>query len=352
MKILVSLLFVSVSGVGVVTVLYFYSLRNEDKSNGFNRKTPPHIAADIKEYDLGVNSFYLAGFSRDSLYLGNSTVFNRVFAIDKKLTDTVRYYIEIRKSDTIWGGVRITVDSQSIFLTQSSNPSLRVSSLRDPVVFRKHLRTPDILDMHALSASSIIGRCFDRDSKSSFFFKENLDDSTKNVRRLLQRSEQGVFTDDGMIAWEPHKRFFFYTFFYKNRFLKIDSNLNVLFDGHTIDTFSVPQLSLVYTHDRSRLSFASTPRSVNKFSFASDSLLFVQSAVKANNETVAGFNGSMTIDTYSALSGKYLFSFYLPYVKGLKCKSIGVHDNYVYAIYDRYLVSFKLYLNNYRGVRQ
>jgi hypothetical protein len=122
----------------------------------------------------------------------------------------------------------------------------------------------------------------------------------------------------------------------------MDTNLRVSYKARTIDTISRVKFSVDYIPSTKSLTFSSPPTFVNKESCVSGNYLFVNSALRADNDESAIYDIGSPIDVYSLIDGKYLLSFYLPDYKKSKIRDFRVFGNTLIALYDHYAYTYKL----------
>src|SRR5690606_18873428 len=74
--------------------------------------------------------------------------------------------------------------------------------------------------------------------------------------------------------------------------------------------------------------------------------LLILSALKADNEDLFDFKNNAVMDVYEAKTGKYKYSFYIPKYKGIKLRGFYLKDDFLYCIFDHYLVKFRAERSN------
>jgi len=122
----------------------------------------------------------------------------------------------------------------------------------------------------------------------------------------------------------------------------MDTNLSLLYRGKTIDTTSWAKIKVAKINEGKTFVLNAPPLFVNKTCCSYKSLLFVHSALRANNENSERFNAASVIDVYDIMNGVYKFSFYLYDFGGQKIREIGIYHNFLIALHDHYLVTYYL----------
>src|SRR5690606_34805138 len=79
----------------VVVVLFLTSEHIMKRENPFVRRFMPHHIDKAEYLDLGVNSYYIAGLTNDTIYLGNYTVPLLVTAVPTNLGAKIEHQIRL-----------------------------------------------------------------------------------------------------------------------------------------------------------------------------------------------------------------------------------------------------------------
>lgn len=98
---------------------------------------------------------------------------------------------------------------------------------------------------------------------------------------------------------------------HSNDIILFDTNLQVIRRARSIDTFHNEKVTIA--HRISVITHAVPPITINKRAKLFEGYLWVQSAVKADNDSFADFKKEAVFDLYDGSSVNYLGSVYLPY---------------------------------------
>jgi hypothetical protein len=332
-----------IAGIGAVAALGFISDLVNHRKNGFVRLIPPHVLAMLNAKDIGYNSFYIVGTAANKVYLGNTMAPSKLLITDFALKDTQIATLTFPGKPTILQGANLVwADSPFIYLMEGRVPLLMRGSLSSLVIDQVK---PSTYFMQALpvSPSSFVIRMYDRVQRQTVLARTTLDKPTaEEGARTLERQGDGIFSTDGMLNVDPASGRIIYMYFYRNQLPCFDTALNLLYTGRTIDTVSQAQLSVATIGADSSTTLSAPPHFVNYFSCIADNLLFVHSALMANNETESQFEQASAIDVYDVRDGRYRFSFYIPKLLDKKMKSFRIFGNRLFAIYDHYLVVYQV----------
>lgn len=163
----------------------------------------------------------------------------------------------------------------------------------------------------------------------------------QDEKDITDKTEGGGFVTDGMLNYDHTTGRVVYNFFYSNRLLFLDTNLNLLQTAHTIDTFKTYTASAkaVQTSRGVSFTFSKPPTLLNLHSCVSNGKLFMYSRLQADNEDVEVFKNNMVIDVYDVTTGGYNGSLYVP---GKKMQTFRVFENLLVGIYTDSLVTYQI----------
>jgi hypothetical protein len=107
----------SLGSIVFIIALYFITTSYNHRKNGFIRLFPPHIADPMKDLDIKFNSYYIAGASSNTIYLGNHTAPKFLLLTDLNLLDTHQIQLNIPNNNDIKQSVlKVTIDSPHIYM--------------------------------------------------------------------------------------------------------------------------------------------------------------------------------------------------------------------------------------------
>jgi len=158
----------------------------------------------------------------------------------------------------------------------------------------------------------------------------------------LERQVDGVLCTDGRFIYEPGRSELIYIYHYRNRILKLDTNLLVLESRRTIDTTNISKLKVERVESDNRYSFTAPPYLVNKNACLHGDWLLVQSRVRADNDTDDVYSAYETIDVYSSRDVKYAFSFRLPVTPNEIIVSFAATDQYLFIVQGNRLERYSI----------
>lgn len=320
-----------------VLFLYFHYQSESSINNGFTR-TFRHLVEIEAILDLQYSGYYFSGHRNHSIFLGHTGApahIKEIDLLDDNATDHT-LSIELNSFNNLqWQALVVQVEFPYVYYAAGPNG----------LIFKRHLSTETESRNFKVQIDSLY---FDRFSvfQDSLIFIRNYDDSlkqnvisefqknnTKNTIYIPDKQADGIFCTDGVLLDNNNK--LVYLFYYRNQFQVIDINQSLKGKRKTIDTNSIAKIKLKYINDSLQLTLAEPPLRVNKSGYLSDRYLFVNSVIKADNESAKQFRNNSVIDQYDLESGIYMQSYYLPkhlnrrtehfmYIKG---RFIGIYND-------------------------
>ena len=329
----------------LLVILLFLLTKKQRRPNGFLRRIQNHALNQIKSFDLHVNSYYIVGATRNVVYLGNTTAPGIIAVQNIETGKKVLFRMNNPYSFKIaWNYSRVLIDSFQFYLSDLYNSKLYVGDIKDFVI-KQSITIPaqKISEIVSLNKDLHVIKFFDTILKQTVLGK--LSGYRLDVDRSghgIQKQRDGVFSMDGKLYYSHELKHLLYLYYYRNEFISMDTNLQVNFKGHTVDTIYSAQIQLD-TLDQGRvISFSSSPLLVNQMAAVDSDQLYVVSNLMADNEQYQKFSNNTVIDCYHLKNGKYTTSFYLDNYKNQKLIGFYVYKGNLMALNGRYLVIYKL----------
>lgn len=162
--------------------------------------------------------------------------------------------------------------------------------------------------------------------------------SNKKVMEL-SNDVSGYFTSQGILRYSHTLGRLVYVHHYHNKILVMDTALNLLYKGTTLDTITQPALK-PHEVSEGRFSLASTRAVVNLNAQVDNTILYIHSNLMAVNDTRSVFDFASVIDVYDLNTLNYTYSFYIPDYEGEKMITFRVAGNRLITVYPNYLVVY------------
>ena len=327
--------------VGLVVILFLSSERQVHRNNAFTRRYPPHPVKKHYELDLGVNSYYIAGFDRDLLYLGNRTAPWHMLGVHLKTRDTTVIRLVPEDRSLAYRSLKVHILPPYFFVMDGSMPFVLRGLLgewtakpwlRAPAYFSKGIPVDShrifIRTMNASTQRYALGIIEKTDS-----FQIHLDTT------VLQAQVDGVFDVDGMLAKNNDSPQLGYFYFYRNQFMVMDSQLNTIQRQRTIDTVQTAQITT--TEQKGMHQMKSPPWVSNRSGNLHGSLFLLQSDRLGRNEPKDILDKASIIDVYDHQGGTYEFSFYIDDIDKAKLREFALENGILVALIGNRLAVFR-----------
>lgn len=335
-KLIVRLTISTIVPILFVLLLYKLSDRLNHRDNSFIRLFPPHATRVLAKRNLHYNSFYIAGLSENKITLGNFTSIEKVVSWDYSLRDSsVKLLLFPKNEELYWSSMKITALVDTIYLIDVRTPALLKACDPNDTLRLDKLSCPQLINAVVVPPGKMIGRYYDRERDQSFLM---LAGQRRDI--MLDRFTDGLFAADGLLVYNQEKSQLFYIYAYKNKFISLDTNLQVNYQANTIDTNTVPKIKVASIHNEA--SMAAPPVMINKKACTDGKYLFIHSGLRANNEDRPSFDKNNVIDVYNVDDGRYFRSFYLRPESEKKLTYFEVYKDRVVALYEDELIVYSL----------
>lgn len=332
---------------GIIIMLYALHTSKIAGSSGFTRNINTRFVSNLRQVDLGYNSFYIAGADGKYIYLGNSMGTRLILKMRADLTQSTKMMLSVTDSLGLrWQAVTVRVDSPDVYLSEGVQPAILHTTLPSLLPAKPlALDQTYFLSSVPLSPRTFILKVHDTRQQQYVLYKKTSGVPYNTyLTGVLEKQGDGYFSVDGALMYDPQTTHLAYLYYYRNEFIRLDTNLNVIYRAHTIDTTRKAKIKVseFKSGSRQHVMMSAPPLLVNKQGCLSHGYLFVNSAIKADNESKRAFEQSTVIDVYKLETGSYRFSFYVENYKGKKIQSLGIHGNMLVAIFDQYLCTYTL----------
>lgn len=334
-KIIILSLLASLS-VLLVMMLSLHSKALRPALNGFDRVVVGELNV-IGEIIIADESSYFAGVSKKTIWLGDHRDPLKLIAI--ALDDGTRSDHQILMSNPVRAS-RIMVDSAHFYLADLTQYKIYKGSTNSWALADPIYQGTLFSEFMPLGNSSMFMRTILDDEFE--LIKKTQPDKTIENRDVLQKQIDGLFCVDGALRYDKHTHRLVYVYFHRNEFICLDTALQIVFRGSTIDTTRVAKMRVADLTSRHASSLASPAYLVNRKVIVADSTLYINSLLKGDNESAAAFGNASAIDMYALSNGKYIGSFYLPYYKGKRARHFTIMGKRLLSLHDGHLLIYSL----------
>ncbi|MBC9797712.1 hypothetical protein [Sinomicrobium weinanense] len=350
-----SLSFLSLCSLGMLLVLvglYALSpLANQKIYRGsFNRNfAPENTVTQQKILDLGVNSYYISGLTKDKIYLSNYTTIHHLLRTDMTLKDTQHIRLKIIGLDSVVHPrkFRTRVEPPYFYMMHGIAPAILRGKVNKWEARRFMADSAYYTDAVPIDTTSFALRYYSKSQESyelaletakEPYFKPNYD--------ILEKQMDGFFSVDGMLHYNKELQQIVYLYRYRNQYMVMDKNLKLLHQYNTLDTISIARIKSEEIKSENSFTLTSQPTVTQRISSVSGIYLYINSGLLSQNEKEEQFKQNTVIDVYDLTQGKYIHSFYLPHYKNKGISDFKIIGNRLLAIHDQYLSVYTIATDN------
>ena len=329
-------------GVLSVVLLYVTSERLIHYKNPFIRNYSLKV---VKQgiFDLGVNSYYLAGIDTSFLYLGNYTRPLQILKIDQDLEASERITIKMSKDDLPGKAAQSRVIPPNVFLLDGQISRILKGETTDWQMTFRWDGSNQFSDLVQFDENQwVVKHTIYKKRKRAMGIlkmKDSLPIQSKPM--LLKKQIDGFFDVSGTLTKDPITRNMVYVYRYRNLFEVMDSLLNPVFTAHTIDTIQKAQMIIDSVTLKNQYKLISSV-TVNTTAVAYNGLLFVRSKILGKYESESIWEQADVIDVYQLEDGAYLNSFYVYRMNQAPVRQIFIWKNDFYGLTGDYLVRYDI----------
>lgn len=329
--------------IGLIVILYKYSDRDKKTSNGFKRILSEKKAIVEGSLDLDNNVYSIFEVTSTFIRLYQYRKPYEQLKIPINLIRQNSIYLSDALSDKEkYGGLNsVTNVGKFMFILVGWTASAYQISSDQKKIGHSQLDTVPFNQSEAINSNLFL-----------LTSRAQIDGITRRKLKMVdfhgkekssyipEMQIDGNFCTDGQFRYDRDSKRLVYMFYYRGEFTCLDTNLNVLYQAKTIDTVKHANIHLKTV---GRLTTQSTePKIVNKRISVSNNKLYLNSALKADNESKTAFENNQVFDVYDLNNGQYSGSFYLPKFNKKILTEFKVYNQKIVALYQNTLVVFTI----------
>jgi len=331
-------------------IFYLSSFLNKE-SNGFFREARYTSLQLIDSLKINDETQFrrIAGVGRGNIFIGTSKI-GEIISIQNFRRVINRYSYEIdslirSNADDLIVSI---VDSPNVYFLNYNNTVIIRAVLNHKFYFVLNKSKIRFTKAILVDSLTLILRKFSASREGQAFssFYSGID-SLGEEHFFHEVVQDGGFKTDGTLAFDKETMFCAYAYYYKNSIIIFDTSLKIFKTIKTIDTFATYQVETkriksFAADSQSYIVTNSTPAyKINRLCSLSDSLIYVLSMARADNEDRDFFENNNVIDVYSIVTGKYRGSVYLPFFEGGELIDFEVKKNILFALYPKGYKSYR-----------
>jgi len=327
--------------LGFMFIIVHTSRQPYEEKHGFNRVFRPENKLRLIKKVPVQHPLYIAGSDNDTLYFHTEdpriiaytdTAFNPIKTISLSISDTISKHLT------------------NAFSTHIGYPDAFIFAYNMAAILRYNLQTGEhtVISVPSnynnavqISDSAFILKYFTGNSTDQSFCKLNI------YTRQLTKTD--LLTEDlssaGTLLYNDKSGSCYYIHQYNNRITIFDTAFRSIRFAHTIDTFTQSQIHYLSRNKTGSSDMLYKPSGtrmlINYLSQLHEDRLYVNSLIKADNETLLTDQSETVIDVYSTNMDKYLESFYIPVPSKQHLKSFYIFNGKILATYTNHLALYE-----------
>lgn len=338
-----------VACLAVVLILYAFADKPNDNKNGFTRRIPAVTAVWKNSLTLKYPAYYIAGYANQHIYLGNYSASLHLLAINQNLTDTQQLTLNVPQEERYaWKLARVMVDSPAVYMTEGNTPALYRGKLADLRMSRFLPQSCFFNMLQNISTTSFISRSVHIDpsgNRQNILTKIKTDSPyVKLGKDIITKQVDGIFCTDGTLDYDKQTGKLVYLYHYRNEFVTLDTNLQTIYTGHTLDTNVTAKIQ-VANMSTGISKFSAPPTYVNSRARIADNRIYILSSLLADNEDKHTRRRNEIIDVFSLDKGEYIYTLYIPLKGEERITDFIIKGDQLFALQDHTLNAYSIITN-------
>lgn len=336
---------ISILSAFTVIILYNLSEKKIHRNNAFIRRYPHHPITEMNGIPLKYNSYYIAGFHKDNIILGNSSAPLHLLIVNTSLKNIEPKRIKIVTSKEYpFTSIQIKIKTPYFYIVDGTIPLILKGNIKNWEATEIIKPSPKFSSLEPINVDQFIIRQHKTNVNEydlNIINKSNNFNSIGN-KNILQKQIDGIFDTDGIVLHNAELNKIIYTYYYRNQFIVADNNLSNKKTHKTIDTLQQAPLTFAYIKNNSQKKLAKQPIVVNIYGATSNKYVFIKSnrLGKYESETIA--RQASIIDVYDIIKNTYEFSFYFYHYKNEEIKTFKIYKNLIIGLTQNHLVIARL----------
>ncbi|MEC3880211.1 hypothetical protein [Parapedobacter sp. 10938] len=338
-KSILNILVIILLALIVVVILFWIMPKPLNEGNGFTRILFSDYLKAKSVQGKPNDVTHIAGFTNDSIYFQSNRA-DKLYSSTLKLEGFNHRTLKLSVNDTLTSLFRIQVLFPYLYIYGSNVPTIIRYDLQNDTCWSRPMQSPFIRAVN-ISANTFVVRGVAENQSWHVFKNISLSDNQEKISDSGNwDGSNGVIKTDGLLYYDTATQNLCYTFFYQNGFLCMDTTLQNTVLHKTIDNVITNRSTVA--HVSSTYTLSSAPQIVSYEGCVYNGILFLQSAVKGDNERSDIFNRNSVIDVYRLKNGKYIGSFYIPPFKNEKALKFRRYQDILLVLYKSNVVAYSL----------
>jgi len=334
-------LLITVVVLSFMFIIVHNSRQPYEKKHGFNRLFRPESKLRLIKKIPVQQPLYIAGSGNGYIYFHTDdpriiiyadTALGAIKTISLPLGDTISGHLS--------NGFSTAIRHPEAFIFAYNMAAILAYNLQSGA--HTVIPTPsNYSNAVQISDSAFILKYFTGNATDQSFCKLNI--YTKQLTKTDLLTED--LSSGGTLLYNNKNSSCYYIHQYNNRIIIFDTAFHSMRSAHTIDTFTQSQIQYLSRNKTGSNDILYKPKGtrmlINYLSQLYDGRLYVNSLIKADNETLLTDRSETVIDVYSTNMDKYLESFYIPVPSKQHLKSFYIFNGKILATYTNHLALYE-----------
>lgn len=335
-----------VACLALVLILYAFAEKPNSHRNGFIRKLPANPVTLRSSLDLKYPAYYFAGYTDEHIYFGNYSASLHLLAVNQNLKDTQQLTLRIPPGERYaWKLARLMVDSPAVYMAEGTTPALYRGTLDSLNMSRFLPQSCFFATLKNISGTSFISRSIYMDSLGNrrYVLAKIKTDAphVKLEKGILKKQVDGIFCTDGTLDYDKQSGKLVYLYHYRNEFVTLDTNLQTIYTGRTLDTNTMAKIQVANLSSGDS-KFSAPPTYVNNLARIAGDRIYILSSLLADNEDSGTRRHNEIIDIYSLDNGSYIYSLHIPLKGKERISDFIVKGDQLFALCDHTLNAYSI----------
>lgn len=339
---------IALLGMGIlsaitVIMLFLSSEHIIKKENNFTRRFLMNPLTEHATLLLDNDQSYFAGYTDDSLYLGNRAYPQHLTAVSRSLSASKLMKIKPDYVRHPFRNIRVQVKSPHYYFYDGTVSVIYRGKLGNPNAQTISFKDAFFTQLVVLDSMNYLIRTQEAKSRLMTLGTLHLEE-TPTVRlypNILSHRTEGIFDVDGHLLRNRETTKIVYAYTYRNRFIVMDAGLQVQRELSTIDTTETAAMKSIRLSD-GRYKMSAPSAKVNTSLCIYKDLLFNMSHLKGKYESANTWKKAKVIDLYHIGRPHYVGSFYMYNRNGAELRDMIVTERYLYILIGNELIQYSV----------
>lgn len=349
-KIVYRIILILIIDISILGLLLASTSMPNSKKNGFSRNFIPKGLQIIKTASFDNSFTKISGISDNIIYLVGENP-HAILMLNKKLEpkDTLMINLEIPPEKMVPFSVKI--DSPWLYMHINNMKSVIYGTFPGQKLAMVELKSLIFTKSVQISPGSCIIKTINPSMKKQMLQKLNVEtgELIKEVEIAASKNNSDWLSSDGILEYNKNRGYVLYVEYLKNKFYCLDSNLNLIYNAHTIDTVSTNEVKLtkeVSKDGKTKMVPSEARVTVNESLFTDDQHVYIISGLRSDNESFRDFMQKIVIDSYNILNGAYTGSFYISDGRNGSLKSAIIKNDTLTVLLDKKIITYHFQTKN------